>query len=641
MKLLEKIGLIIILNLSSIVIINAQEKKISDGSTGNLSSFKGINRQDILLKPREDAIQLNNSVFVNPLNPNEALVSNETKSGTTAAIVSFDGNVNWTRRGRDIQIAEIIEVFYYPSSVINLNGTLFSSYSFRRLGTRLGASYDKNNWIIRHIDQRELKMNMAKSFLWVDNSQTSIYKKNLYSTWSVYDASLFPVTNENEGEILFRSSSDDGSTWSEPIFISKETPKRAHFNQEANIKTGPNGEIYVVWTIFDEWPGREKALGFASSIDGGKTFTKPSRIQNNIKGITWFDSSVSPAPGVDTNPHGKDIYANSKPSMAVDISNGPNRGTIYVVWSNIGIPGHNQGNDVSIYIIKSKNKGVTWSNPEKIDKSYNGNVQILPWITCDPITGYLSMIFYDDRNVGGKQLETWVANSKDGGENWSEFKVSDVAFTPRSAGLTKSNFMTQYPGISARGGKVYPVWTDNRTGKALSYFSPYEFVDCLDNYTVSNSISNETDNYSVSNQITATNRILNNSNISYHAGKRIVLKPGFSIKKSKFKAKIKACSNSLRQLKSNINMFDSQLKTNRLESVLEEELKNDVYPNPFKDKITIKSSFTSWSIYNLSNRKIKTGNEKEINTSDILKGIYTLHIALKSGEVVKKKIIKN
>lgn len=34
--------------------------------------------------------------------------------------------------------------------------------------------------------------------------------------------------------------------------------------------------------------------------------------------------------------------------------------------------------------------------------------------------------------------------------------------------------MGDYLGIAARGGKVYPVWTDNRSGVTMTYCSPYE-----------------------------------------------------------------------------------------------------------------------------------------------------------------------
>jgi len=43
--------------------------------------------------------------------------------------------------------------------------------------------------------------------------------------------------------------------------------------------------------------------------------------------------------------------------MAVDLTNGPDRGTIYMVWANVGVPGINTGNDINVYLIKSTDEG--------------------------------------------------------------------------------------------------------------------------------------------------------------------------------------------------------------------------------------------------------------------------------------------
>jgi hypothetical protein len=102
-----------------------------------------------------------------------------------------------------------------------------------------------------------------------------------------------------------------------------------------------------------------------------------------------------------------------------------------------------------------------------------GKEHYFPWIACDPENGALSVIFYGDRNVNQNQVEVFCANSFDGGDTWEDFKVSDVAFTPAPIPGLAGGYMGDYLGISARGGKVYPVWTDNRTGVTLSYTSPY------------------------------------------------------------------------------------------------------------------------------------------------------------------------
>jgi PKD repeat protein len=84
------------------------------------------------------------------------------------------------------------------------------------------------------------------------------------------------------------------------------------------------------------------------------------------------------------------------------------------------------------------------------------------------------VVYYDDRNVSSTECETWVSISLDAGTSWEDLKVSDVAFTPSPIPGLAGGYMGDYLGISSRGGKVYPVWTDNRTGSAMTYISPFD-----------------------------------------------------------------------------------------------------------------------------------------------------------------------
>ncbi len=161
--------------------------------------------------------------------------------------------------------------------------------------------------------------------------------------------------------------------------------------------------------------------------------------------------------------------------MAVDISGGSFNGTIYVVWTNIGVPGVNTGTSVDIYLIKSTDEGATWTTPLKINQDPAAWVKSIIFHGYAVIrkSGILSVVFYDDRNVGSTQDEVYCANSFDGGETWEDFKVSDVAFTPSPVPGFAGGYMGDYLGITARGSKVYPVWTDTRNNKWMTYVSPY------------------------------------------------------------------------------------------------------------------------------------------------------------------------
>ncbi len=90
------------------------------------------------------------------------------------------------------------------------------------------------------------------------------------------------------------------------------------------------------------------------------------------------------------------------------------------------------------------------------------------------MTGVLTTVFYDDRNVGGSQTEIFSAYSLNAGTTWTDFKVGDYAFTPTPISGLASSYMGDYLGITSKGGKVYPCWTEYRSGLFMTYVSPYE-----------------------------------------------------------------------------------------------------------------------------------------------------------------------
>lgn len=333
-----------------------------------------------------------------------------------------------------------------PSVVINNNGRWFVNYITGSMGQ--GIAYSDNqgtSWTTKTISTGSTD----KNHLWVDNVASSPYTGNLYVAWM-----------ESNNTYISRST-DAGLTWKPKMNISAAVNAGSH-NQGVNLKTGPDGEVYAAWAVYDAWPADEKAIGFARSTDGGQTFAPAIRAINNIKGI---------------RNHGvtKSMRVNSFPCMAVDLSNGPYKGTIYIVWANVNTPGVNTGNGIEVYMIKSSNKGINWSAPVKVNTDPMGtNKQhYLPWITCDPVSGKIAIVFYDDRNVTASQAEAWCAVSGDGGETFTDFLVSDVAFTPAPIPNMATSYMGDYLGITVKGDYVYPCWTDTRSGHAMTYVSPF------------------------------------------------------------------------------------------------------------------------------------------------------------------------
>ncbi|MCF8306604.1 MAG: PKD domain-containing protein [Ignavibacteriales bacterium] len=427
------------------------------------SNIDGINvitdnSPDVPVSSATNNGQSENSIFVNPFQKNMVLNSNNSTNypvstlyGTSYFLTDSYGNT-WGGSPNGAGGSNSGD----PAAAISLTGRYYIGFINNNYGQ--GVSYSTNSglsWtpvVVANAPSGFSNL-LDKNHLWIDNSPTSPYQGYLYDAWT-------PFGGGNDSEIEISRSTNNGVSWGTALNISSAVNAGSH-NQGVNVQTGPNGEVYAIWAIYDSWPQDEKAIGFAKSTNGGTSFQPATRIINNIRGIRNTETS-------------KNMRVNSFPSMAVDISGGANSGSIYVVWANIGFPGINSGSTSDIYMIRSTNQGSTWSTPIKVNTDPIGSEHYFPWITCDPETGILSVIFYDDRNVSSSQVEVWVANSYDGGATWEDMKISDIAFTPAPISGLASGYFGDYLGISARGGYVYPVWTDNRNSRPMAYVSPYQ-----------------------------------------------------------------------------------------------------------------------------------------------------------------------
>lgn len=407
----------------------------------------------------EPSTQSENSIFVNPYDNLNVLNSNNSASNPFSgfyganALYSPDGGQQWDGGVEGAGGFNSGD----PAALIGTNGWYYVGHINSSYGQGVAWSEDGGlNWSRTTVANASgFGGILDKNHLWIDNSLSSPFLGNLYSSWTAFGGS-------NDTEIEISYSTNQGLSWSPAVSISNAINAGSH-NQGVHIQTGPNGEVYACWSVYDFFPQDETAIGFARSFDGGQNWEPASRIIEDIRGIRSSETS-------------KNQRVNAFPVMATDISGGPYNGRIYIVWTNIGVPGVNTGNDMDIYIIHSDDLGDSWTAPVRVnqDPPGLGSQHYFPWITCDPENGILSVIFYDDRNVGGAQCEVFCANSLDGGETWEDFKVSDVSFTPTPIAGLASGYMGDYLGIVARGGIVYPVWSDNRTGSVMTYVSPYE-----------------------------------------------------------------------------------------------------------------------------------------------------------------------
>jgi hypothetical protein len=604
-----------------------------------------IDGADVVINKDVNVGQSESSICVNP-NDKSILLNSNNSFGTGSASGTLFGVDNlmsstfgntWTGTSQGVGNTTN---YGDPAVAIDRNGKYYVGYI---TGPSFGqsVSYSTNagiSWTNVNIASGGT---LDKNHLWVDNSVSSPYLGSVYSAWS--------NLSSGNNQIEITGSVDGGVNWSPKLSISNAVAAGSH-NQGVNLQTGPNGEVYAVWAIYDSWPSVETALGFSSSTNGGTSFIPASRIISNIKGIRG---------------NLKTVRVNSFPSMTVDVSNTTLRGTIYVVWANQGIPGTNTGNDVDVYLIKSTNGGGSWSTPIRInqDPINAGKKHWLPWIACDNVTGALSVVFYDDRNVTATNAEVFVANSFDGGNTWSDFRVGDYSFTPSSIPGLAQGYFGDYIGIDAQGGKVYPCWFDNRSGKVLTYVSPFDL--CVDNLNIPYPTQVHT-YYEAKLKITASSTINQpTSDVIMDAGQEIALLPGFNAvinSGSTFQAYIDGCggvsgnaSKSVIQsaynkaidpsaINRNISLYPNPTNGNFVVSISNEseESENGIkeeeeYETAAQEKYTV-------CVYDIMGQMIfnsvmNDNSKLRINISDYSNGIYFLKIT-DGNRSFNTKIIK-
>ncbi|MDX2246728.1 MAG: sialidase family protein [Bacteroidia bacterium] len=258
------------------------------------------------------------------------------------------------------------------------------------------------------------------------------------STWTQFDRydSKDPLDRSN---ILFSFSKNGGKSWKKAVQINEydgDCLDDDGTTEGAVPTVGPEGEIYVVWSLNDQ-------IWFDRSFDNGKTWLEKDIIAADQPGGWAFD-----IPGISR--------CNGMPILTCDLSNGPNRGTLYLNWSDQ----RNGDHDTDIWFAKSVDKGETWSKPQKVNDDRPGKQQFFTWMSLDPTTGYLYIVFYDRRNYEDFQTDVYLAYSTDGGKTFTNRKISEKPFVP-----TEKSFFGDYNHISAYSGRICPIWTRMDDGK--------------------------------------------------------------------------------------------------------------------------------------------------------------------------------
>ncbi len=414
--------------------------------------FPNINVSSYLLADQDET-----SIAINPTDPNNIIIgANDYRSFSALFhFESFDGGKTWAQAEMP---SDWIFAAYAsdPSVAFNSSGKAFYSYGRGESPahpindvvcfTSTNGGTDWSNSVRIIFDSTDFKSSAVladKFYIAVDKVPGSPYKDRAYESWVEY-------SDANVNRIRFAFSSDGGSTWSKPSFITTSG------NYQSPIPAvGVDGNVYLTYENIDP---AIREIHFAESFDGGKTFPLDKKISNYTE-----LGPILPAGDPAAHPTIKGgLRVNSFPSIAVDYSSA-HHGRIYMTWAAMG-----SNNRHHIYLTFSDNSGNNWSVPKIIenDPSSIATDKFFPWIAVDDITGDLGVVCYDSRSDTANILtDLYMYFSRDGGQNFaperisgnsSDVKVSHSGFDPF--------FFGDYIGVAAHNKLWHPAWADSRVG---------------------------------------------------------------------------------------------------------------------------------------------------------------------------------
>lgn len=401
-------------------------------------AFAQSDYKNIELKSREGIFSSFNpcepSIAIDPTNPKRMVAG----SILNNVYKSIDGGITW-----DHDVLKSSHGVYGDPTII---ASPLGDFYYLHLGDPGNGGYSNSRWLESIVIQqlKEKKFSCRKK-CWTDGiaigtnapkdqdkqwATTSKDGGEIYVSWTEFDKYDSKEPNDHS-RILFSKGKKGENSFSKPVSISDVEGgciDDDNTTEGAVPAAGVNNEVYVAWA-------HQENIYFNKSVDGGNTWMPKSKVAMSIPG-GWNQE----IPGV--------YRANGMPILLSDLSNGPNRGNLYLCWSD------ERNGDVDVFVSSSSDGGENWTEAVRVNNDKTNTPQFFPWMTVDVVTGNLYAVFYDRRNHTDYNTDVYLASSTDGGKTWKNERISEKPFVSSA-----SVFLGDYNNISAVNGVVRPIWT--------------------------------------------------------------------------------------------------------------------------------------------------------------------------------------
>jgi hypothetical protein len=290
----------------------------------------------------------------------------------------------------------------------------------------------------------------------------------------LYHISISFNDSNTTNAVLVNKSTNGGQSWSDPVTLIRDEATTV-FNDKESITADPTNANYV-YAIWDR-------LVFPTEQARGRS---PERALG-YRGPTWFSRTTNGGGSWET---ARQIYDPGEVNQTIgnQIVVRPNGDLINAFNLIYNFKNSHKVRGMNVAVLRSTNKGETWSNAIIIDKLGTVGVtipdtgeavrtgDIIPEVAVDHDNGNLYIVWQDARFSGGAFDEVAFSMSTDGGATWSptiRVNVSNgrAAFTPSVRVNSEGTVGVTYYRFSNNAGLTdyYLVTCDSNCGSAGSW----------------------------------------------------------------------------------------------------------------------------------------------------------------------------